>query len=73
MAQGNAQNFVISSNTKTLFSADDKEVVVGTDKLRVTGTIMSAVSVSHHLAHTCVYSITDMNYKQDFHSFYCNL
>ncbi|CDQ78241.1 unnamed protein product [Oncorhynchus mykiss] len=37
VAQGNAQNFVISSNTKTLFSADDKEVVVGTDKLRVTG------------------------------------
>ncbi|XP_010883443.1 gamma-sarcoglycan isoform X2 [Esox lucius] len=37
VAQGNAQNFIISSNTKTLFSADDKEVVVGTDKLRVTG------------------------------------
>ncbi|CAB1349052.1 unnamed protein product [Coregonus sp. 'balchen'] len=34
--EGNAQNFVISSNTKMLFSADDKEVVVGTDKLRVT-------------------------------------
>ncbi|XP_035651606.1 gamma-sarcoglycan-like isoform X1 [Oncorhynchus keta] len=37
VAQGNAPNFVISSNTKMLFSADDKEVVVGTDKLRVTG------------------------------------
>ncbi|KAJ7995471.1 hypothetical protein DPEC_G00244900 [Dallia pectoralis] len=37
VAQGNVQNFLISSNTKTLFSANNKEVVVGTDKLRVTG------------------------------------
>ncbi|XP_028817391.1 gamma-sarcoglycan [Denticeps clupeoides] len=37
IAHGDAQYLTISSSDKMLFHADDKEVVVGTGKLRVTG------------------------------------
>lgn len=37
-AKAFGQHFTISSSDKTLFYADEKEAVVGTGKLRVTGT-----------------------------------
>lgn len=39
-AKAFGQHFTISSNDKTLFYADEKEAVVGTGKLRVTGTFI---------------------------------
>lgn len=40
------QDFTISSGEKTLFYADEKEAIVGTGKLRVTGTHFT-VSTDH--------------------------
>lgn len=37
-AKAFGQHFTISSSDKTLFYADEKEAIVGTGKLRVTGT-----------------------------------
>lgn len=65
MAQGHGQNLVINFNTeKMLFSANAKEVVVGAEKLRVTGrSLPTALHLSlfqlplFRKSHYCVQSV----------------
>lgn len=46
-AKAFGQHFTISSSDQTLFYADEKEAIVGTGKLRVTGTFGHFVSTDH--------------------------